>query len=306
MTAVFESIASLFMMIITGYVGSKKGIITQEINKGLINILIMLALPFMILASFMSPYGNSVKSNVIKTFYYSLAAYIAMAVLSLLLLLPVKGDKKTVLHFANLFVNTGYVGFPILHSVYGNEGIVYGSVFNLFFVILVWTYGLLLYKGSLDKKELKSELKKVLLNPSIIAVCLGLVILALNIRLPGALTLGIKSIGSMTGPLSMLIIGAILANTKAMLFLKDWTLYYGMIVKLVIIPALVYLLFLLTGDTSKVVYSVVIMTAMPASAMTSIFAESYGKEKEFAAVIVSLTTLLSLLTISLLLMYIEY
>ena len=68
-----------------------------------------------------------------------------------------------------------------------------------------------------------------------------------------------------------------------------------------IIPMIIYSLFLLIGDTSKAMNTVIIMAAMPASAMTSIFAESFDKEKEYAAVLVSVTTLLSLLTVPILL-----
>lgn len=137
----------------------------------------------------------------------------------------------------------------------------------------------------------------LLFNPSIIAVIIGIIIMVFNIKIDGALLQSIKSIGSITGPLSMLIIGVILSHVKIKQHIKDWTVYYGIIIKLLHIPAVIYLMSLITGDSSKAVCSVIIMTAMPASAMTSIFAEIYDKEKDFAAIIVSATTLLSLITI---------
>jgi predicted permease len=224
-----------------------------------------------------------------------------MILVSYLLLLPIEKDKKTILHFSNVFVNTGYIGFPILHSIYGPEGVIYGSIFNMFFVLLVWTYGIVIFKGTLNKKELKKELVMILLNPSIIAVCLGIIIMMFNIQLPGALLSSIASIGNITGPLSMIIIGVILSNVKLSNYLKDWTIYYGIITKLIIIPSIIYCISLLVATPSKAINTVIIMSALPASAMTSIFAESFDKEKEYAAVIVSLTTLLSLVTLTILL-----
>lgn len=270
-------------------------------SKGLIDILIRIALPFLILSSFILNNDDAIKSNVIKTFFYSIAAYAIVIIVSYLLLLPIKNDKKTILHFANVFTNTGYVGFPVLNSIYGAEGIVYGSVFNMFFVILVWTYGVFLYSGSFEKKELKSELKKILLNPSILAVCLGVIIMFFDIRLPGAMLSGIKSIGNITGPLSMIIIGVILSDVKIKNHIRDWTIYYGVTAKLVVIPFTIYLLSLLTGEASKAMNSVVIMTAMPSAAMTSILAENFDKDKDYASVIVAATTLLSLVTVTVLL-----
>lgn len=300
-TAVFESVVSLFLMILVGVYTARKKIITPDTNNALVNLLIQIVLPIMILSSFIYSYNAEIKSEVVKTFYYSLTAYITMIICSYLLLKPVKGNKKTVLHFANVFPNTGYVGFPVLQSIYGPEGIVYGSVFNLFFVIFVWTYGVIIYRGTLDRTNLRQELKKTLLNPSVLAVYVGILIMAFDIQLPNALLISIRNLGSMTGPLSMLIIGVILSGAKIGSYTKDWRLYYGAACKLLLIPLIVYSLTLLTGLTSKAVNSVIIMTAMPASAMTSIFAQSFNNEKDYAAVIVSLTTLISMVTIPLLL-----
>lgn len=300
-TTIFDSVISLLIMIFVGTFSARKKIITPELNRGLVTVLIKIALPFMILASFIFTYDTSIKSNVFRTFFYSIAAYIITIVISRLLLLPIKDDKKTVLHFANVFSNTGYVGFPILNSVYGNEGVVYGSVFNMFFVILVWTYGIFLYRGAFSRTEFKAELRKILLNPSILAVCAGIIIMVSGLQLPNALLISIRTIGNMTGPLSMLVIGVILAEVKIRDHIKDWTLYYGIATKLVIIPLLVYLVLLLAGDVPRVTNTIVIMTAMPAATMTSIFAEQYDLAKDYAAVVVAATTILSLFTVTILL-----
>jgi len=301
---VIESVVALFIMILVGVYARRREIITAEINKGLVNILIQIALPFMIVSSFFHTYDGTIKANVVSTVYYSLAAYILMTAVSYLLLWPVKRDKRTILHFANVFVNTGYVGFPILNSLYGPEGVVYGSIFNLFFVVFIWTYGILLFKGRLNAEELKLELKKALLNPSILAVWAGIVIMFFDIKLPGMITSAIRGIGHLTGPLSMMIIGGILSQVKIKKYLSDWTIYYGVIIKLMIIPLIIYLASLLTGAGSMAKNSVIIMTAMPASAMTSILAETFDKEKEYAAFVVSATTLLSLFTVILLISYV--
>ncbi len=300
-TTIFDSVVSLLIMILVGAYSARKKTITPELNRGLTTVLIQIALPCMILSSFIFTYDESMQANVFRTFLYSMIAYAITIVISQLLLLPVRNNKKTVLHFANVFSNTGYVGFPILNSVYGSEGIVYGSVFNMFFVFLVWTYGLLLYRGKFARAEFKAELKKVLLNPSILAVGAGLIIMTSGLQVPNGILASIRAIGNMTGPLSMLVIGAILAEVKLGDHLKDWTIYYGITTKLVIIPLLIYLFSLLTGEPSKVTNTVVIMTAMPAATMTSIFAERFDRCKDYAALIVAATTMLSLLTIPILL-----
>lgn len=301
---VSDSIIALFIMILVGIYGQRKNIITEEINKGLVNILIQIALPFMVLSSFLYTFDNIIKENVVKTIYYSLGAYLLMGVVSYLLLWPVKNDKKIILHFANVFVNTGYVGFPILNAMYGPEGVVYGSIFNIFFVLFVWTYGIILFKGRLTVSELMQELKKALLNPSILAVCVGFLIMFLNIKIPGVIISASRGIGNLTGPLSMMIIGCILSKVKIKIYLRDWTVYYGAMIKLIIIPMIIYLAALLIGTSSIAINTVIIMTALPASAMTSILADAFDKEKEYATFVVSITTLLSLFTILFFIMYV--
>lgn len=300
-SVIVESVISLSIIILVGFYSGKKKIINPQINKGLIDVLIHITLPFMILSSFIFTYDDTIKSNVIKTFYYSIGAYIIVAIVSYLLLLPIKDDKKIILHFANVFTNTGYVGFPILNSIYGAEGIIYGSIFNMFFVIFVWTYGIILFKGNIEQNQFKNEFRKIFLNPSIIAVCIGILIMVFDIQVPRAILSSIRSIGNITGPLSMIIIGVILSDVKIKEYVKDWTLYYGIATKLIIIPIIIYLISLLLGESSKAVNTVIIMTAMPASAMTSILAESFNKEKDYAAVIVSVTTVLSLISVTVLL-----
>lgn len=301
---VLDNILALFIMIFVGAYGQRRKIITEDIKKGLVNILIQIALPFMIFSSFIYTFDNTIKENVVRTIYYSLGAYILMGVVSYLVLWPVKNDKKIILHFANVFVNTGYVGFPILNAMYGPEGVVYGSIFNIFFVLLIWTYGVILFKGRLTVGELKKEIKKALLNPSILAVCVGLLIMFLNIKIPSVILYASRGIGNLTGPLSMMIIGCILSTVKLKIYMRDWTVYYGAMIKLVLIPMIIYLAALFIGTSSIAKNSVIIMSALPASAMTSILADAFDKEKEYAAFVVSITTLLSLFSIMFFIVYV--
>ena len=72
MSPIIESVFSLFFLILVGIYGGRKKIITPQLNKGLIGILINILLPCMILSSFVFTYDNSIKSNIIKTFIIAL------------------------------------------------------------------------------------------------------------------------------------------------------------------------------------------------------------------------------------------
>lgn len=301
---VFYSVISLFLIMLVGVYGSKLKIISPELNNGLIKFLLNITLPFMVISSFTFSFDTSIKSNVVKGFYYSLIAYIILIFLSLLFLIPVKGDKKTIIHFANVFTNTGYIGFPVLNTIYGPEGVVYGSIYNMFFILFLWTYGIMLFKGHMQKDELKKEIIRTLLNPSIIAVIIGVTMIMLDIKIPQILLGSINSVGSISAPLSMIIIGSTLSNGKFGNSFKDWTLYYGLLIKMAIIP-LTLILISLALNRTIVINSIIIIASMPAATMTSIFAETFNKEKNFAMVIVLMSTLLSIFTIPMLVRFLE-
>lgn len=301
MATIINSIISLFLIMMIGVYGNKKKIINDKVNKGLTDILLQIALPFIIISSFSFSYNNMVKDNVIKTFFYSLVAYIVIIAISHILIIPIKGEKKTILHFCNIFTNTGYIGFPILNAIYGREAVIYGSIFNMFFVLFLWTYGIIIFKGNLEKEELKQEITKALLNPSVIAVYIGITMMIFDIRLPDIIMSSVSSIGNMTGPISMIIVGAMSTNIKIKEHLKDWTIYYAILSKIIIIPLILFFISVLINDRSIVSNSVIILGSMPSAVMASIFAEEFNVKKDYATIIVVGTTLLSIITLPVLL-----
>lgn len=290
MAAVINGVISLFLIILVGIYGSKKKIITPEVNKGLTDILLYITQPLFIISSFSFKYDAAIKGSVIKAFYYSFFAFAITIFISYIFLLPAKGDKKRILQFSNVFSNCGFIGFPVINSIYGVEGVIYASIFNLFFSIFLWTYGVMLYTGKMEIKDIK----KVLLNPGVVAVYIGFFIMLTGISLPESLSNTIKLVGNTTSPLAMIVVGVTLSRANIKSYIKDWTIYYGTIIKLIVIPIILFLICLVLGDKSKVASTIIIMEAMPAGAMTSIFAENFNKEKEYASVVVFFSTLFSI------------
>ena len=297
---IINKVISLFLIMIIGVYGSKKKIITPMINKGLTNILLEITLPCLVISSFIFDMDNQLKNNIIKCFIYSPIVLITTTFISYIALFPIKSDKKIIMQFANVFSNCGFIGFPIIYSIFGGEGVIYASIFNMFFTIALWTYGIILFNGNIEKKDLK----KVFLNPSIIAVIIGLIILIFNISIPEVVYSTLDLVGGVTSPLSMIIIGVILGNSNILNYLRDYTIYYSSILKLLVLPVVLIIISKIINDNSIVVKTLTIITAMPAAAMTSILAEKFDKEKEYSAVIIFITTLFSLITFPLLLKFI--
>lgn len=300
LSVIVNGIISLFLIILVGVYAAKKRIITKEINKGLTNILLKITLPCLVVSSFIFDLSDELKDNIIRCFIYSPLVLIISIVISYILLIPIKGEKKIIIQFANVFSNCGFIGFPIVFSIHGNEGVIYASIFNLFFTAFLWTYGVILFNGKMKREDIK----KVLLNPAIVAVFIGLIIMIFGFDIPSVLSSTLDLVGNMTSPLSMIIVGVILGNAKIISYLKDKTIYYSAFLKLIIMPCILILISKLLKDTSLVIKTLIIVTAMPAAAMTSILAESFDKESEYSAVIVFITTLFSVITFPILLNFI--
>ena len=300
LSVIVNGVISLFLIILVGVYAAKKRIITKEINKGLTNILLKITLPCLVVSSFIFDLSDELKDNIIRCFIYSPLVLIISIVISYILLIPIKGEKKIIIQFANVFSNCGFIGFPIVFSIYGNEGVIYDSIFNLFFTAFLWTYGVILFNGKMKREDIK----KVLLNPAIVAVFIGLIIMIFGFDIPSVLSSTLDLVGNMTSPLSMIIVGVILGNAKIISYLKDKTIYYSAFLKLIIMPCILILISKLLKDTSLVIKTLIIVTAMPAAAMTSILAESFDKESEYSAVIVFITTLFSVITFPILLNFI--
>ncbi len=279
---------------IIGVYGNKKGIITEETQKGLIEILLNITLPLMIVSSFSFSFHESIMNNIIKAFIYSFICFIIAIPLCHMLFKKVKSEgKRRVLQFSSVFSNCGFIGFPIVNMVFGSEGVIYASIFNLFFTIFLWTYGVILYS---DSKE-KNDIKRILLNPSMISVYIGLPILIFNINIPQIILYPTNMVGSMTTPISMIVIGGVLSKVDFRKMLKDGSIYYGALVKLALLPLTVLILGSILKDNTIVVKTLVLVQAMPVATTTTIFAEKFNMEKEYSAIIVLVTTLISLLTL---------
>jgi predicted permease len=166
------------------------------------------------------------------------------------------------------------MGFPVLVSIYGKIGILYGSVYVVPFTIFLWTIGIWICSepGPRGQRNLDS-LRRIILNPGIIAVFIGLVIFLFSIKLPDPITQAIDLIGSMTTPLAMLVIGGMLAGLKAKEVFSGFSVYYGTTIRLLVMPIIGLGILKLLGMRGILLGVCVISTAMPVAANTVIFTE---------------------------------
>lgn len=284
----------LFVLMAVGILVKKTGIITSENRKSFSKLLINVVLPCNIVSSFMS--GIKVSQELFKN---CVLAVVLSAVIQILvtyadkfLFRKSKPERKPVMSYGMICSNSSFIGLPVAEELYGSLGVLYTSVFQIPVRFTMWTAGLALFTD-VDKK---SALKKLAKHPCIIAIFVGFFLMLLPFSLPAILADTINSISKCTTPLSMFVIGAILADADIKTMFSKDVLYFTFW-RLLGLPLLVWII-LVPFHLDKLLVSVcVIMSGMPAGSTTSILADQYGGDSMFASQMTFVSTLLSIVTI---------
>ncbi|NLO81645.1 MAG: AEC family transporter [Clostridiales bacterium] len=292
---IISQVAVLFFIMIFGFFARKNNIISEGMTEKLSDIILQLTQPLLVITSFNFDFSKEMLRNAGLIFLLSLGIHLFSIGVSLLMYSRYPHRTRSVLRYVTVFSNCGYMGFPVLQSIFGNIGIFYGSMYVVPFSILTLSYGIMVFTGKSDKEAIK----KILTHPIIISVGVGMILFLLQLKLPAPLYNAAYMVGSMTSPLSMLIVGALLANMPLKEMFKGFPVYFGSIMRLIVMPALVFMVLKLFTLPEDIMRMSVILTAMPAAVNTAIFAEKYGGNAEMASRAVGISTILSVVTIPL-------
>lgn len=293
--SVINQVEILTLMMIVGMILKKTKIINETISKGLSTILVNVTMPFLIINSFNFSFSKSMFNKGIAIFVWSLVAHLVLILFSKVLYFKFPNDKKSVMKFATIFSNCGFVGYPLIAGLYGKTGVFYTSIYSIPFNIFIWSYGTFLF----TEKSEGNVFKKVFLTPPMISMAIGIIIFLFSIKLPVPIITTCESIGNMTTPLSMFVIGAMLADVKIKEIFSEFNVYIVNFVKLIAAPIIIWFI-LKTFNVDKTVLDIcVILTAMPSATLVGVFAENYGGDKQCASKCAFLSTILSVITIPL-------
>lgn len=286
----------LLLYVLMGIIAKKTGIITKENQKKFIDFVLMILLPCMVFDSFNQDLSVDMLKSMALVLATSFGVVFTGMLLGKVLYRNYPFEKRVIMQYATMINNASFAGVPLATDTYGALGTLYGSIFIIPNRICMWTAGISLFTPNTDWK---TSCKKVLLNPNIIAVFLGLARSLLHIQLPGFMNTAITRTGACVAPMSMIVVGAILADVK-LKSLWDKDVFYVSFVRLVVLPLLTLGVMRLLNFNETVTGISFILTAMPAGTTTALLAASYGVDEDFAAKTVFVTTALSLITVPIL------
>ena len=296
-----SQVVVLFLVLVFGFIARKNNVITGDMTEKLSDIILRLTLPLLIITSYNFDFSTEMLRNAGLAFIISLGIHLSSMVISSFVYRRYPHRVKSALQYVTVFSNCGFMGFPVLQSIYGSIGVFYGSMYNIPFSVLTPLYGILVFSGKSDREGIK----KILVHPVILSVAVGMALFLFRLKLPAPLYNAASMVGSMTSPLSMLIVGALLANLPFKEMFRGFPVYLGSFVRLIAMPLLFYLILKPFSIPADILNISVILTAMPAAVNTVIFAEKYGGDSELASRIVGISTVLSVMTIPLIMLALQ-
>ena len=299
-TILISQMTMLFLIMALGYVIFKLKVVDESFTKTFSKLILKVTMPAMVLSSVLDLTERQALSDVLTSLAIAFILFFVVLPLAGLLLAKIFRVKKnsTGLYiFMNTFSNVGFMGFPVIEALAGDVGLFYAAIYNLVFNISVFTLGVWLMNK--DKAQSEKFNIKLLLTPGVIIAILALVVYFANFKPPVIICNVVRSVGSITSPAAMLIIGCTLAKMNVKTVFSDWRIYPWTIVKQLVIPLLLWIPFSMFIKNEILLTVTFILFAMPVANNAVLFANTYDGDSELAARSVFITTLFALLTVPL-------
>lgn len=295
---VFFQMLALLIMIGAGWFMTRKGMMDAHTNTQMSKMIVNVFNPMLMVSSA----ANAVGLIPLRTI--SLVGMIAIAMFAILIaagmiLSPFfdkNPDQRKIFQMMFVFSNLGFIGIPVVSSILGSEYVVYVTEFLLVYTVVFYTYGVALMDGKFSLSSLKT-----MVNPGMVSGVIAILIIVLNIPLPGFLLTAVTYLGNVTSPMALVAVGFALANTDLKRIFCQPRLYVFSIVKLLALPLLMLPLLKLVTDDAALIPVCMIMFGMPIGNMPLILGNQKGIDGSTCSAAIILTTVLCVFTIPILL-----
>lgn len=295
--AVFSRVFAVFFLMLFGILARHYRLMKDEAQSSFADVVLFITVPALIFASITSGVKWTRLSEGIVT---PLVVIVTMAVvlgLGWAYARVVKMNPKSRGTFLVLCTipNSGFLGFPIVLSFLGKEGLAYAVLYDLGLNVILWTVVIALLRGGRPSRDAL----RALLNPALFAVVAGIVIVRLGVTLPRLVVEPMEVVGGATVPMAMMLLGYMLAGLKFRLADLNPHIIAVAFAKLLVFPAVALAIVRLLHLDSAVSLAIVLESAMPSMASAPVFAYKYGGDRDFATITVLVTTTLALVSIPL-------
>ena len=284
----------LFIMAAVGFVCCKVKIYSDKTAKATTDLLFYVIIPCLIVESFID---MEYSSEMLKKFLISLALGFATHFIAILINLPFFSKKKdinnAIYKFGSIYGNVGFMALPLANAILGAEGVFYCASGVIAFNVISFTHGV----AVMSKEEKGFDFKRLILNPGVLSVVVGMPLFLLQVKLPTIIVQPISGIAALNTPIAMIIFGTFLAKTDLKTMFTDKKIYLVALMKLLVLPLIVLAAYKLCGVTGTLLTACTITASVPSANNTTMFAAKFGHDASLASKTVSLTSIMSILTL---------
>ena len=289
---VFGEMLVILFAIAAGYGANRLGYLGGETDQKISKLLLNITMPAMIVAAVVTGEELPGLGTILSILEVGVVFYL-LAVFALVVprLLPGSRGEKGVWRYALAFPNVGFIGYPVAVALFGDGALFYAAVLALPFNLLSFSLGPLLLAGAARFRW------KQLFSPCIVASVLGLVLALTRLRPPALVGEMLDFVGDITVPLSLLVVGSLLAGMSPGQVFRSPKLWVLTAVRLLVLPVVLCLILRPFGFDAMVVGIAISQMAMPVAVNGTLLSMEYGGDTDSMAQITFLTTIASILTI---------
>lgn len=295
-----EVMVVLFIIVILGYVACKFGYMGDKFDKKLSSIVVDITCPLLVLSSVM---GDDLpdRTLILPLLGVGFLTYIILLVFGFWIprLITKNHDDQGMIGFAMMFANVGFIGYPIVSSIFGPHAVFYAALLNMPNTFFIFTAGVMLIKGEYSIKQFNP---KVLISPAMLGAFLAAIIVALGIHTPDIIARPVTMVGNITVPAALMIIGSSMAKLPIREIIGSPKVYITSLLRLTVVPLSVYFLFKMCGVNDLINDINTVVIAMPVASFGTMFCLKYGRNPSLITETTFITTLGSIITIPLITM----
>lgn len=292
---------SFLLNLLVGVFAYRTKMITDENRSQFISLVLNVLMPALVFNSFKNLTPDLLKAG-LWVFMAATLIYIVSFFIGAFAFREFEDGKQRILHYAMLVNNAGLAGQPLSASMYGDIGTIFSSIYLVPHRIFMWTAGIKILSAD-DNIGGGSVFYKLVRNPSIIALVLGLIRGLFQIPIPSFVDRSIAQMASTVSPLAAIMIGSIIATIDLKSLFEKGVMRYTFI-RLIAIPVTVLVISKLLGLDDAIIGVLTIMSSMPAGTTTALLADNYDLDVQLSSKVVFISTILAIITVPMMMLFI--
>ena len=275
-----------------GFIFARIFKVNESERKFLSKLLMYFINPTMVLNSFNREFDSK------KLVLLGIVVLLSLIIHVVMIMLGIFTCKEKIDRLAIAFTNCGFIGIPLIRGVFGDEGVIFLMGYLAIFNILVWTYGYHQLSGT-------SKIIKVITNPNIIAVALGVVIFCMPFTLPDVIGRPLSLVADTNTAISMVLVGVLIADfhpseSKTVLPRLVKMSLLRLVVCSVINIVILFAAYKMIGNMDgarMIIFVVLICSLCPVATSIPSLACLFDQDAAYASLTVSLTSILCIITL---------